>query len=158
MLRFVRGGWFTSENCFILKKVRTDNPINSHFIQIRCWQRERAEAGVTLPKIANLLAKHGIAVTCEWERPHQIEKTLDLSSDLNLRSLKFRCWHRAIFPGGGPPSIVTSVSLYDRVRDGNGWFTYDWTPANFRSLLSIILDSSLYAEDCTRYIIINFIN
>ena len=50
-------------------------------------------------------------------RPHQIEKTLDQSFNLNLRSLKFRCWQRAIFPGGGPPSIVTVMSLYDRVAD-----------------------------------------
>ena len=31
--------------------------------------------------------------------------------------VQIRCWQRAIFPGGGPPSIVASVSLYDRVRD-----------------------------------------
>ena len=52
--------------------------------------------------------------------------------------MKFRCWQRAIFPGGGPPSIFASVGLYDRVRDDSadekvsggqfrgegGWFTY----------------------------------
>ena len=47
-----------------------------------------------------------------------------------LAFIQFRCWQRAIFPGGGPPSIVASVSLYDRVRDGNGWFPYDLSPAN----------------------------
>ena len=51
--------------------------------------------------------------------------------------VQIRCWQRAIFPGGGPPSIVTSVSLYDRVRDGNGWFPYDLSPTNFRLLFTI---------------------
>ena len=30
-------------------------------------------------------------------------------------------WQLAILPGGLPPSIVAASSLYDRVRDGNGW-------------------------------------
>ena len=41
---------------------------------------------------------------------------------------KFRTWQRAIFPGGHPPSIVTASSLYDRVRDGNGWFPAALSP------------------------------
>ena len=31
------------------------------------------------------------------------------------------CWHRSIFPGGFPPSIVDTDELNYRVRDGNGW-------------------------------------
>ena len=37
---------------------------------------------------------------------------------------KFRSQQRPIFPGGYPPSIVGDESLYDRVRDGNGWFPF----------------------------------
>ena len=60
---------------------------------------------------------------------------------------KYRCWHRVIFPGGGPPSIFTEVSLYDRVRDGNGWFTYSWTPANsFALRWKLHNDYKLYAS------------
>ena len=43
---------------------------------------------------------------------------------------KIRCRQRAIFPGGGPPSIFAEMSLYDRVRDGNGWFPHSWSPTN----------------------------
>lgn len=32
----------------------------------------------------------------------------------------YNSWHRAIFPGGHPPSIVAADRLYLRVRDGNG--------------------------------------
>ena len=32
----------------------------------------------------------------------------------------YKSWHRAIFPGGLPPSIVAADRLYLRVRDGNG--------------------------------------
>ena len=48
----------------------------------------------------------------------------------NLMALKIRGRQLAIFPGGGPPSIVTAMSLYDRVRDGNGCFPHDLPPAN----------------------------
>ena len=82
-------------------------------------------------------------------------KDLKLNIHLSLRSLKFRCWQRAIFPGGGPPSIFASVGLYDCVRDGNRWFTYDWPPTNFLFADADYLQLQLYAEDCTRYIIIN---
>ena len=58
-------------------------------------------------------------------------KGLELIIQLSSRPLKFRCWQRAIFPGGGPPSIFASVGLYDCVRDGNRWFPYDWPPTNF---------------------------
>ena len=44
--------------------------------------------------------------------------------------MKIRCRQLAIFPGGGPPSIFASMSLYDRVRDGNGCFPHDWSPTN----------------------------
>ena len=37
-------------------------------------------------------------------------------------------WQLAILPGGHPPSIVAASSLYDRVRDGNGWFAAAWSP------------------------------
>ena len=47
-----------------------------------------------------------------------------------ISAFKIRCRQRVIFPGGGPPSIFTAVSLYDRVRDGNGWFPHAWSPTN----------------------------
>ena len=59
-----------------------------------------------------------------------------------LAFLQFRCWQRAIFPGGGPPSIVASAGLYDRVRDGNGWFTCDWPPTNFSSADFLLFKAS----------------
>ena len=37
-----------------------------------------------------------------------------------------------IFPGGLPPSIVTAISLYDRVRDGNEWYPDALSPENLR--------------------------
>ena len=75
------------------KKVRTDYPINSHFLQ-------------------------------------QTKKTLNRLSNHIQGLIQFRCWQRAIFPGGGPPSIFAAKSLYDRVRDGNGWFPLAWSPTN----------------------------
>ena len=48
---------------------------------------------------------------------------------------KFRSWQLVIFPGGGPPSIFTAMSLYDRVRDGNGCFPHAWPPTNLSSVL-----------------------
>ena len=60
----------------------------------------------------------------------QVQTLLKNPSRVILRGFEIRCWHRVIFPGGGPPSIFTEVSLYDRVRDGNGWFPYSLTPAN----------------------------
>ena len=44
--------------------------------------------------------------------------------------VKYRIWQRPIFPGGYPPSIVGARSLYDRVRDGNGWYPSAWSPEN----------------------------
>ena len=57
-------------------------------------------------------------------------KKSETTNPSNFAFIQFRCWQRAIFPGGGPPSIFASVSLYDRVRDGNGWDPYDLSPAN----------------------------
>ncbi len=37
-----------------------------------------------------------------------------------LTRVFYKSWHRAIFPGGLPPSIVAADRLYRRVRDGNG--------------------------------------
>ncbi len=31
-------------------------------------------------------------------------------------------WHRAIFAGGCPPTIVAAAAFHARVRDGSGWF------------------------------------
>ena len=64
---------------------------------------------------------------------HGVNKSKVKSETTNPSNFAFsqiRCWQRAIFPGGGPPSIFASVSLYDRVRDGNGWDPYDLSPAN----------------------------
>lgn len=41
---------------------------------------------------------------------------------------KIRIWQLAIFPGGHPPSSFAASSLYDRVRDGNGWDPAAWSP------------------------------
>ena len=46
--------------------------------------------------------------------PKQKSETTNPS---NFAFIQFRCWQRAIFPGGGPPSIFASVCLYDRVAD-----------------------------------------
>ena len=43
---------------------------------------------------------------------------------------KYRIRQLLIFPGGYPPSIVSASSLYDRVRDGNGWNPAAWPPEN----------------------------
>ena len=43
---------------------------------------------------------------------------------------KYRNRQRPIFPGGYPPSIVGARSLYDRVRDGNGWYPSALSPIN----------------------------
>ena len=43
---------------------------------------------------------------------------------------KYRNRQRPIFPGGYPPSIVGARSLYDRVRDGNGWCPSALSPIN----------------------------
>ena len=43
---------------------------------------------------------------------------------------KIRFWQLAIFPGGLPPSSFAASSLYDRVRDGNGWDPAAWSPEN----------------------------
>ena len=57
---------------------------------------------------------------------------------INSHFIQFRCWQRAIFPGSGPPSIVAAKGLYDRVRDGNGWFTLAWSPTIFCFVVPLI--------------------
>ena len=34
----------------------------------------------------------------------------------------FLTWHRAIFAGGYPPTIVAAAAFHNRVRDGSVWF------------------------------------
>ena len=41
--------------------------------------------------------------------------------NLTLRSMRFRCQRRPIFPGSFPPSIFGTEELNYRVRNGNGW-------------------------------------
>ena len=36
----------------------------------------------------------------------------------------FMCWHLPIFPGRHQPSIVGTIGLNFRVRNGNGWTPY----------------------------------
>ena len=55
---------------------------------------------------------------------------------MNSLFTQIRCRQLAIFPGSGPPSIFASMSLFDRVRDGNGSFPHDLSPTNL-SLLSL---------------------
>ena len=54
---------------------------------------------------------------------------------------KYRIRRRPIFPGGYPPSIVGDESLYDRVRDGNGWCPFSLSPKNFCCLLKVVWSS-----------------
>ena len=95
-----------------------------------------------------------ILVNCERWRllrgripPHYLKSPLEKIQ----WALKIRGRQLAIFPGGGPPSIFASMSLYDRVRDGNGCFPHDWSPTN-----SSI--RTMYTESCIGKIslIINF--
>ncbi len=51
---------------------------------------------------------------------------------------KFRIWQLLIFPGGYPPSIVSASSLYDRVRDGNGWNPAASPPENLALCLTYL--------------------
>ena len=55
-------------------------------------------------------------------------------------------WHRAIFPGGHPPSIVAADRLYLRVRDGNGCVPVALAPRNFQVSGYI---SNQYPGNCT---------
>ena len=55
---------------------------------------------------------------------------------ISIPAFKIRTRQLVIFPGGGPPSIVTAMSLYDRVRDGNGCFPHAWSPRNLVLVLS----------------------
>ena len=43
------------------------------------------------------------------------------------------------------------MSLYDRVRDGNGWFPHTLPLANFSFAFIDYSRLQLYAEDCIRY-------
>ena len=65
------------------------------------------------------------------------DQTLLKQPDLKYlnQAVEIRCWQLVIFPGGGPPSIFTAMSLFDRVRDGNGSFPHAWSPANLRFVL-----------------------
>ena len=59
----------------------------------------------------------------------KIEVATKKRESKKLNSLfKIRMRQRPIFPGGCPPSIVGDKGLYDRVRDGNGWDTFSWSP------------------------------
>jgi hypothetical protein len=40
----------------------------------------------------------------------------------NMKKREFR--HRAIFPGGYPPSIVAAITFHCHVRNGMKWFYY----------------------------------
>ena len=48
-----------------------------------------------------------------------------------LTRVFYKSWHRAIFPGGLPPSIVAADRLYRRVRDGNGCVPVALAPRTF---------------------------
>ena len=50
------------------------------------------------------------------------QKKRQLSFSKIVFFIQIRIRQRVIFPGGHPPSIVTAISLYFRVRDGNEWF------------------------------------
>ena len=59
-----------------------------------------------------------------------------LKSIQKLFSAKNRIRQLAIFPGGLPPSSFAASSLYDRVRDGNGWDPAALSPENCRDWLT----------------------
>ena len=140
----VRRSFLWKKPCFWKEKPKTRSTRTSK-------TREWAEAGEFLPRVAKLVGKTRNCCSTRTSKTTSYWKDLKLNIHLSLRSLKFRCWQRAIFPGGGPPSIFASVGLYDRVRDGNGWFTYDWPPTNLSFADVDYLRLQLYAEDCTRY-------
>jgi hypothetical protein len=52
----------------------------------------------------------------------------------------YKSWHRAIFPGSHPPSIVAADRLYLRVRDGNGCVPVARAPRMFCNRTIIFLD------------------
>ena len=52
------------------------------------------------------------------------------------------------------------MSLYDRVRDGNGWFPHAWSPRNlwFNFWSSFTPPVSLYPESCITNVFRNHLN
>jgi hypothetical protein len=46
-------------------------------------------------------------------------------------------WHRAIFAGGCPPTIVAAVAFHNRVRDGSEWGRY---AIDTRKSIEILVD------------------
>ena len=63
----------------------------------------------------------------------------------------YTSWHRAIFPGGLPPSIVAADRLYLRVRDGNGCVPVASAPRNPLGS-GVFYVKHQYPEDCIREI------
>ena len=51
----------------------------------------------------------------------QPTKTLKFYKKGNPKEFPILCQHRPIFPGRRQPSIVGTVELNCRVRNGNGW-------------------------------------
>ena len=102
-------------------------------------------------KIALNLIKIIIEHNIEDEKFEAVEDIINAVGS-GLDDNKKGRWQRVIFPGGGPPSIVTEVSLYDRVRDGNGCFPHSWSPASLFSVVSNRRWYLLYPESCIRII------
>lgn len=63
----------------------------------------------------------------------------------------YKSWHRAIFPGSLPPSIVAAVRLYLRVRNGNGCVPDALAPRKVsgRSLCDSFKNHTACPENCT---------
>ena len=52
---------------------------------------------------------------------HAVAFVADKEQYTPVLMLKSFTWHRAIFAGGYPPTIVAAAAFHARVRDGSGW-------------------------------------
>ena len=51
-----------------------------------------------------------------------LKQTVGAAQQLKqLQTVESFTWHRAIFAGGCPPTIVAAAAFHARVRDGSGW-------------------------------------
>ena len=60
-------------------------------------------------------------------------------------------WHRAIFAGGYPPTIVAAAAFHTRVRDGSGWFHSAMDTRIDKAPLSLTSFPRVIPENCIGY-------
>jgi hypothetical protein len=80
-------------------------PINLHPVYL--WVKQAASAQTI----------DNIAPAPNRRRPHLFIQESGPSSVIQT-------WHRAIFAGSYPPTIVAAVAFHNRVRDGSEWGHY----------------------------------